>query len=162
MELTKCNLCKCAATTFYLFAITQLINPLSNYWILISYQFKFYDAVDYPIHEFNPKMASIVEHCIVHPWNGRDRLTVYDCTNNTPSMDSPTLSKRRKLSNLSIGIASFHHYPSNQELTRYEKLILSNHIGYAIRHRAVYFDVNELMFECKNSSVRYLVKFCFA
>merc|ERR550525_613564 len=87
-------------------------------------------------------MASIVEHCIVHPWNGRDRLTVYDCTNNTPSMESAP-----KHSNLSIGISSFHHYPSNQELTRYEKLILSNHIGYAIRHRAVYFDVNELLFD---------------
>ena len=150
MELTKC---KCAAIAFYLFILTMIINPLSNYWTLISYQFKFYGAVDYPIYQFDPKMTRIVQNCIVHPWNDREKLTVYDCTNNTPAMlpmggatDAGTVNVS-KYSNLTIGIASFHHYPSNSELTRYEKVVLSNHIGYAIRHRAVYFDINEMIFD---------------
>ena len=151
MELTKCN---CAAITIFLFILTLVINPLSNYWILISYQFKFYGSLDYPIHQFDPKMPRIIQNCIVHPWNEREKLTVYDCTNNTPAMPpmagfSTKKSNRGKYRNLTIGIASFHHYPSNSELTRYEKLVLSNHVGYAIRHRAVYFDINELIFDDK-------------
>jgi len=70
--------------------------------------------------------------------------TVYDCTDKHGQHGR---SKHSHQSALTVGIASFHHYPSKNTLSRYEKLVLANHIGYAIRQRAVYFDVNALLFD---------------
>ena len=115
-----------------------------------------YSFLDYPIYEFRPNLPSITNHCIVNPWSlsnnnnnddgnkhNQQGLTVYDCRDSNPLNPSSTKTTTKPLT---IAIASFHHYPNKHELTRYEKLILSNHIGYCIKHKYIYFDVNQYVF----------------
>ena len=142
---TEISHTKCCCIGTYLVILILIINPLSQYWTLISYQFKFYETLSYPLHEFKPNLPSITNHCIVHPWMNKDRLWVYDCTDIHTLSTKPSPPSKQ----YTIAIASFHHYPNKQELTRYEKLILSNHIGYCIKHRYIYFDVNNLIFDDK-------------
>eukprot|EP01083_Nonionella_stella_P021531 59696_1 len=117
----------------YLFVCLFIINPLSQYWTLISFQFGIYKMMDYPLYEFKPTLPSITEQCVVHPWKHNLKYTVYDCTERNRS--------------ITIAIASFHLYPSKHELSRYEMMMLSNHIAYTMKHKYIYFDMNDLIFD---------------